>query len=61
MYILVDCVCFLFSTYDICYILMILELRMVVVYTDYYMYFEVDGICREVRHWSMYMYVVVVS
>ena len=36
-------VAFPFSTYDICYVLMILELRMVVVYTDYYMYFEEHG------------------
>ena len=50
-----------FSIFDIRYILMILELRMAVIYTDYYMYFEADGICREVRHWSMYMYVIVVA
>ena len=29
-----------------------------VIYTDYYMYFEADGICREVRHWSyIYTYI----
>ena len=40
---------------------MILELRLAVVYTDYYMYFEAVGICREVRHWSMYMYDLLVA
>ena len=47
----------LFSIYDICYILMILELRMVVVYTDYYTYLRRMGYAGRFGTGVIYTYI----